>query len=88
VGVAVGLIVIAAGLAAFFFSMLRLHRQMAAVKASELAIARGLYARAYAPVRSEPTLEALESQRSLLSAADALEKRARDIHEWPIDEGT
>jgi hypothetical protein len=29
----------------------------------------------------------LERQRGLLGAADALEKRARDIHEWPIDEG-
>jgi hypothetical protein len=77
-----------AGLAAFFFSLLRLHRQMAEVKASELAIARELYAQAYEPVRSAPTLEALERQHRLLSAADALEKRAHEIHEWPIDEGT
>jgi hypothetical protein len=32
--------------------------------------------------------EALERQHTLLGAADALEKRAQTIHEWPIDEGT
>jgi hypothetical protein len=88
VGVAIGLLVLGGGLATFFLSLLRLHRQMVAVKASELAIARELYAEAYAPVRREPTLEMLERQRALLGAADALEKRARAIHEWPIDEGT
>ena len=61
---------------------------MADVKASELAIARDLYAQAYEPVRTAPTLEALERQHRLLGAADALEKRAHAIHEWPIDEGT
>jgi hypothetical protein len=60
---------------------------MVEVKTGEVAIARDLYAKAYEPVRTKPTLEALESQRSLLAAADALEKRARAIHEWPIDEG-
>jgi hypothetical protein len=39
-------------------------------------------------VREARTLEALERQRNLLGAADALEKRASAIHEWPIDEGT
>jgi hypothetical protein len=61
---------------------------MVDVKWSELAIARELYAQAYAPVRAMPTLEMLERQRSLLGAADTLEKRAHAIHEWPIDEGT
>jgi hypothetical protein len=87
-GVLVGVLVLAAGLAAFFLSLFRLHRQMVEVKASELAIARDLYAQAYEPVRAERTLESLERQRGLLTAADALEKRAREIHEWPIDEGT
>ena len=64
------------------------HRQMLDVKASELATARQLYAEAYEPVRSAGTLEALERQHRLLDAADALESRARAIHEWPIDEGT
>lgn len=61
---------------------------MVEVKASELAIARELYAQAFEPVRTTPTLEALEQQRNLLAAADALEKRAWAIHDWPIDEGT
>jgi hypothetical protein len=61
---------------------------MVAVKEAEVASARELYAQAYEPVRTEGTLEALERQHSLLSAAEALEQRARAIHDWPIDEGT
>ena len=86
--VGVGLLLLTAGLALFFLSLLRLHRQMAEVKARELALARELYAQAYQPVRTAQTLEVLERQQGLLGAADALEKRARAIHEWPIDEGT
>ena len=88
VGVAIGVLVLTGGLAAFFLSLFRLHRQMVEVKGAELAIARDLYAQAYAPLRAIPTLEVLEQQQRLLSAADALEKRARAIHDWPIDEGT
>jgi hypothetical protein len=87
-GVVLGLVVLAAGLGAFFLSLLRLHRQMAEVKQQELAAARALYAQAYEPVRREPTLEVLERRQPLLGAAEALEKRALAIHEWPIDEGT
>jgi hypothetical protein len=61
---------------------------MVAVKEDELAVARSLYAEAYEPVRTDPSLETLESRQPLLSAADALEKRARAIHEWPIEERT
>ena len=39
-------------------------------------------------MQETPTLEMLEQQRNILSAADALEKRAKAIHDWPIDEGT
>jgi hypothetical protein len=60
---------------------------MIAVKANELATARELYAQAYEPLRSVPTLEVLDHQHTLLGAADALEKRANAIHDWPIDEG-
>ena len=88
VGFAIGVIVLAGALATFFLSLVRLHRQMVKVKETELAIARELYAEAYEPVRAAPTLEALERQHRLLSAADALEKRASAIHEWPVDEGT
>ena len=88
VGVVLGLLVLAAALGAFFLSLYRLHRQMVDAKRRELELARGLFGAAYEPVRREGTLEALDRQRALLGAADALEKRARDIHEWPIDQGT
>jgi hypothetical protein len=87
VGVAIGVVVLNAALAAFFLSLFRLHRRMVEVKESELARARELYAEASEPVRTSPTLEILERQHPLLSAADALERRADAIHEWPIDEG-
>jgi hypothetical protein len=61
---------------------------MVEVKLSALGVARDLYAEAYAPVHATPTLEALERQRNLLAAADALEKRAASIHEWPFAERT
>ncbi len=87
-GVAFGMLVLVGALAAFFLSLVGLHRQMVEVKRGELAIARDLYEQAYKPVHEARTLEALEEQRSLLGAADALEKRAAAIHEWPFDEGT
>jgi hypothetical protein len=88
VGLAIGLLVLVAGLGAFVFSLYGLHRQMVAVKEDELELARELYAEAYEPVREERTLEALDRQHSLLGAADSLEKRARAIHDWPVAEGT
>lgn len=88
VGVILGTLVLIAALAAFFLSLAGLHRQMVQVKARELELAQDLYAQAYEPVRVAPTLETLEQQRRLLGAADALEKRAHAIHDWPIDEGT
>lgn len=88
VGAVTGMLVLIAVLTAFFLSLFRLHRQMVDVKAGELAIARELYAQAYEPVHRARTLEALEEQRALLGAADALEKRASAIHEWPFTERT
>lgn len=88
VGVALGLGLLIAALTTFFLSLIRLHHRMVEVKSEELALARDLYAKAYEPVRRAPTLEALEAQRKLLSAADGLERRAKAIHDWPIDEGT
>jgi hypothetical protein len=87
-GAILGLAILGASLGLFFLSLYRLHGQMVEVKRTELAIARDLYARAYEPVRTAPTLAVLEEQRGLLGAADALEKRANAIHDWPIDEGT
>ena len=88
VGVSIGAFVLAGALAAFFLSLLRLHRRMAEVKVDELTFARELYAQAYRPLRADGTLGALERQRNLLTAADGLEKRAQAIHELPLDEGT
>jgi hypothetical protein len=65
VGVVIGMAVLSGALATFFLSLLRLHRQMVDVKAHEIAIARDLHAEAYEPVRTGPTLEALERQRQL-----------------------
>jgi hypothetical protein len=76
-GVVIGIAALVAALAAFFYSLFRLHRQMVQVKDGELATARALYAEAYEPVRAEPTLAALDRQHSLLGAADALERRAQ-----------
>ena len=88
VGAVLGMLVLAAALATFFLSMVGLHRQMADVKRRELAVARELYSKAYEPVHASPSLAVLEEQRSLLAAADALEKRASSIHEWPFAERT
>ena len=88
VGLVLGLLALGVGIATFFFSLLGLHRQMVEVKEDELALARALYAEAYQPVRETRTLEALDRQHTLLGAADALEKRARAIHDWPVAEGT
>lgn len=87
-GLVIGLLVLGFALAGFVFSLWGLHRQIVEVKENHLALARDLYAEAYEPVRAERTLEALERQHSLLGAADALEKRARTIHDWPVAEGT
>jgi hypothetical protein len=88
VGLVIGLLVLVAGLGAFVVSLFGLHRQIVQVKEGELELARQLYAEAYEPLRTERTLEALERQHTLLGAADALEKRARAIHDWPVAEGT
>ena len=88
VGFVIGVGVLAGGVAIFFLSLFRLHRRMLEVKQREIDLAARLYAQAYQPVRSEGTLDALDRQHTLLGAAEALEKRARSIQEWPIDDGT
>jgi hypothetical protein len=88
VGAVIGVAVLAVALLTFFLSMVGLHRQMVDVKRAELERARALYAQAYEPVHASPTLDALERQRNLLSAAEGLERRASAIHEWPFSERT
>lgn len=87
-GVILGVAVLAVGVGLFFLSLRRLNRRMAAVKQRELALARDLYMQAYQTVRDQPTLEVLQAQVGLLNAAEALEKRAERIQEWPFDEAT
>jgi hypothetical protein len=84
----VGITVLVVGVGLFFLSLRRLNRQMTAVKQRELERARDLYMQAYQQVRANPTLEGLQQQASLLSVAEALEKRAERIQEWPFDEAT
>ena len=80
VGVVIGMLVLAGALSVFFLSLFRLHRQMVDAKSRELAIARNLYAEAYEPVRSAPTLDTLDRQRALLGAAEAWRNaRARSM---------
>lgn len=88
VGAVIGMAVLAVALVTFFLSMVGLHRQMVAVKRAEVERARALYAQAYEPVHASPTLDVLERQRNLLSAAEGLERRASSIHEWPFAERT
>jgi hypothetical protein len=71
----------------FFLSMLRLHRQMSGAKARYVGEARVLYAAAYEPLRTDPSLSVLRTQAPVLDAARALEERAQRIQAWPINEG-
>ncbi len=87
-GAVVAGLALVVGVALFFVSLRRVHRQMAAVRQSEVERARRLYVRAYEMVRDQPTLEVVERQSGLLEAAEALEKRAERIQTWPFDERT
>lgn len=87
-GLLVGGVVLIAGIGLFFLSLRRLNRQMVAVKQHELDRALDLYTTAYQRLRRDPSLETLAEQSSLLGAAEALEKRAERIQEWPFDEAT
>jgi len=81
-------VVLLAGVALFFLSLLGLHHQMAEVRRRELDRARQLFEEAYRPVRERPTLTVLQEQSGLLSAVENLEKRAERIQAWPFDEAT
>jgi hypothetical protein len=87
-GLTIGMLVLLAGIGLFFLSLRRLNRQMVAAKQRELDNARLLYAEAFKPLHQERTLEVLQHQSAPLSAAEALEKRAERIQEWPFDEAT
>lgn len=74
--VGISLTVIAASVALFFLSMVRLHGQMAAMKTNHLESARRLYSEAYAPVRAKPSLKSLEARAPTLQVAQAMLERA------------
>ncbi len=85
-GISLGVVLVAVAL--FVLSMWRVHRQMSAAKARYVAIARDLYADAYAPIRNAAGVRPLEAQASALTAAQSLEERAHNLPTWPVDEGT
>jgi hypothetical protein len=84
--VSMSLAVVGVSTALFFLSMFRLHRQLAAAKAGYVGLARSLYAEAYEPVRTKPSLKTLQTQAPALDVAQALVERAERVQEWPIDE--
>jgi hypothetical protein len=84
----ISLVIVAASVATFMLSMWRLHRQMTAAKARYVAIARELYAKAYAPIRDDPTIATVAEQATVLRAAQSLDERAHGLPTWPFDEST
>jgi hypothetical protein len=84
--VVVLLVVLGVSVALLFLSMWRLHRQMADAKARYVAQVRAAYADAYEPYREDESLATLEAQATALGAAQALDERARQIQEWPLDQ--
>jgi ABC-type multidrug transport system fused ATPase/permease subunit len=82
----VGLLFFVVGVVTFFLSLYRIHGQMILARKQEIAKAKKLYAEAYEPLRSAPSLELLQKQAPLLSAAEALEKRLEGIQTWPFSD--
>jgi hypothetical protein len=84
----ISLVIVAASVGIFLLSMWRLHRQMTAAKVRYVAIARDLYAQAYAPIRDDPRIATVAKQATVLSAAQSLDERAHGLPTWPIDESS
>ncbi|MGH2361267.1 MAG: hypothetical protein ACRDGM_12105 [bacterium] len=70
-----------------FASLRRLRGQLLAAKGHHMSWARELYAQALRPVRGEDGLAALRAGALELVAAEAVERKAAAIQEWPFDEG-
>lgn len=83
---AITLAILGVNIPILFASMWRLHRQMSGAKAHYVDEARTLYAAAYEPLRSHPSVPVLRAQAQVLDAARALEERAEHIQVWPVDE--
>lgn len=73
--------------ALFFVSLHGLHRQMVKAKAAVLERTHHLYVEAFRPIRAQWSLESAAEQSARLTAAEAIERRAAAIQEWPLDEG-
>lgn len=86
VSLVIGLLFFTAGVVAFFLSLWRLHEQMGRAKQRQLSRAQALYEQAYEPLMTTHTLEILKERSSLLSAAEALERRAEAIQTWPFND--
>jgi hypothetical protein len=86
VSLVVGLLVFIAGVVAFFLSLWRVHAQMSRARQHQILQAQTLYEQAYAPLMTTHTLETLEERSGLLSAAEALERRADAIQTWPFSD--
>lgn len=83
----VSLSIVGVSMSIFLLSMWRIHRQMVKAKEGYVALARGLYADAYAPIRQHPSVKVLEDHSGALRAAQSLDERAHDLLTWPLDEG-
>jgi len=79
-------IVVVVSVGLFILSVSRLHRQMAAAKASYVALARRLVTEAYGSVEADTSLAALQERSAAIGLAQPLADRAEKILAWPIDE--
>jgi hypothetical protein len=86
IGYAMGLGIFAVVLAALVVSFWRLHVQMVSEKTRYLDEAKRLVLEAAQPFARNRTLGSLDAEAHRLAAAEAFEKRAEAILEWPIDE--
>jgi hypothetical protein len=88
VDLAVSLVVFLLGVAIFFLSLMRLHRQMSAARQHHSEQARAILAQVLEPLRASPTTDTLRQQTPLLSAAEILIRHAEAIQRWPFDDST
>ncbi len=70
----------------FFASLRRLRSQLLAAKARHLAWARSLFQHVLDPMRTGDGIAGLRNGALELVAAEAIERRAAAIQEWPFDE--
>lgn len=70
----------------FFGSLWGLRRQLLTAKARHVTWARDRYARAFRAVRDAPSPAAVRELAPELEIAEAFERRAESIQEWPFDD--